>query len=185
MSKVISVVYFSGYGHTKAVAEVVARAANANAIEISSEGLLDENGWKKLNESDAIIFGAPTYMGSAPWQFKRFADDTSKIWLNQSWKNKIFAGFTNSAALNGDKFNTLQQFQALALQHAGIWVGLGILTASLKNSTRSDINNLGGFSGLLVQSPADAGAEAIPSGDLETAKKFAERVRDVTEKFIA
>lgn len=184
MSVNVSVVYFSGYGHTKAVAEVVAAAAQAELISISSEGTLADNDWETLNRSDAIIFGAPTYMGSAPWQFKRFSDDSSKIWAKLGWKDKIFAGFTNSAALNGDKFNTLLQFQTLASQHAGIWVGLGILPASLKASSRNDINNLGGFSGLLVQSPADAGADEIPSGDLETAKLFGKRVFDIAEKFV-
>jgi hypothetical protein len=35
----------------------------------------------------------------------------------------------------------------------------------------------------MAQSPSDAGAEAIPSGDLDTARLFGQRVADVARKF--
>jgi NAD(P)H dehydrogenase (quinone) len=34
-------------------------------------------GWAALDAADAIIFGAPTYMGSASAPFKAFMDATS------------------------------------------------------------------------------------------------------------
>ncbi|WP_175564229.1 flavodoxin family protein, partial [Pseudomonas aeruginosa] len=34
-------------------------------------------------EADAIVFGSPTYMGGPAWQFKKFADATSKPWFVQ------------------------------------------------------------------------------------------------------
>ena len=181
MSKV-AVVYFSGYGHTKRVAELVAEGAQAEQIEINENGDITEGDWAILNAADAIIFGAPTYMGSVPWQFKKFADATSKAWFTQAWKDKVFAGFTNSASFNGDKQVTLIQLQTLASQHGGLWVSLGLLPANTKAATRQDINNLGGSVGLLVQSPADASVDEIPSGDLDTAKAYAKRVLAITEK---
>lgn len=66
-----------------------------------------ESDWQKLNDAKAIIFGAPTYMGSVPWQFKKFADATSKAWFVRSWQDNVFAGFRNSASLNGDKHVSL------------------------------------------------------------------------------
>ncbi|AOX80185.1 hypothetical protein KAB04_00730 [Acinetobacter baumannii] len=66
------------------------------------------------------------------WQFKKFADATSKVWFTRGWQDKVFAGFTNSASLNGDKQVTLIQLQTLASQHGGIWVSLGLLPAILK-----------------------------------------------------
>ena len=56
------VVYHSGYGHTKRVAEVVAEGAGAELLAIDAEGNLPEGGWEKLAAADAIIFGTPTYM---------------------------------------------------------------------------------------------------------------------------
>ena len=126
MSKV-AVVYYSGYGHTKVVAENFANEIQADLIAIDQQGNISEQEWNILDQADAIVFGAPTYMASTPWQFKKFADDSSKRWFTRAWQDKIFAGFTNSGSINGDKQMTLIQLQALALQHGGIWVSLGIL----------------------------------------------------------
>lgn len=98
------------------------------------------------------------------------------------WQDKVFAGFTNSASLNGDKQVTLIQLQTLASQHGGIWVSLGLLPANTKDATREDVNNLGGSVGLLVQSPSDASVEEVPAGDLETAKLYAQRVQNIVNK---
>ncbi|WP_269091375.1 flavodoxin family protein [Acinetobacter sp. ME22] len=180
----VAVVYFSGYGHTKVIAETFANEIAAQLIAIDANGDIQEADWETLNQADAIVFGAPTYMGTAPWQFKKFADATSKAWFTQAWKDKVFAGFTNSASFNGDKQVTLIQLQTLASQHGGLWVSLGLLPANTKAATRQDINNLGGSVGLLVQSPADASVDEIPSGDLDTAKAYAKRVLTITEKLV-
>jgi NAD(P)H dehydrogenase (quinone) len=181
MSK-IAVVYFSGYGHTKRVAEKVAEGAKADLISIDAEGNIPEAAWDQLSAADAIVFGAPTYMGSYPWQFKKFADATSKIWFTQGWKDKVFGGFTNSASLNGDKQVTLIGLQTLASQHGGIWVSLGLPPANSKAATRGDVNNLGGSVGLLVQSPSDASVDEIPAGDLATAVQYGTRIASIAAK---
>ncbi|WP_421847717.1 flavodoxin family protein [Marinomonas sp.] len=177
------VVFFSGYGHTKRVAEYVAKGANAESVQIDENGDITDADWDTLNAADAIIFGAPTYMGGAPWQFKKFADATSKAWFTHAWKDKVFGGFTNSASLNGDKQVTLIYLQTLASQHGGIWVSLGLPPANALAATRSDVNNLGGSVGVLVQSPSDAGDDAIPEGDLETARLYGERIANIVGRF--
>lgn len=73
------VVYHSGYGHTKRVAEAVAEGAGATLLAIDADGVLPEPGWGALDAADAIIFGSPTYMGGPSWQFKKFADETSVL----------------------------------------------------------------------------------------------------------
>lgn len=181
MSKIV-VVYFSGYGHTRKVAEAVAQGAGASLIQIDAEGNVPEGAWDELAAADGIVFGAPTYMGSAPWQFKKFADATSKAWFTRAWQDKVFGGFTNSASFNGDKAVTLIALQTLASQHGGIWVSLGLLPANSKAATRNDVNNLGGSVGLLVQTPSDASADEVPAGDLETAKQYGARVAAVAAR---
>lgn len=178
----VAVVYYSGYGHTKLVAENVAEGAQAELIEIDQEGNIPEAAWDTLQAADAIIFGAPTYMGSAPWQFKKFADASSKAWFTRAWQDKVFGGFTNSASLNGDKQVTMIALQTLAAQHGGIWVSLGQMPANTLASTRDDVNNLGGSAGPLVQSPSDAGADKIPAGDLETVRLYGARVASIAAR---
>lgn len=185
MSKIV-IVYHSGYGHTKKLAEaVLAGTTDAGAeAKLLAVGELDDAGWADLDAADAIIFGAPTYMGGPSADFKKFADASSKPWFLQSWKDKIAAGFTNSATMNGDKHSTIAYFVTLAMQHGMIWAGTGMMPSNTKAATRNDLNFLGGFTGLLAQSPADASPdEAPPAGDLETAKAFGARIAAVASRW--
>ncbi|CAD0335243.1 hypothetical protein NY671_21150 [Xanthomonas hortorum pv. pelargonii] len=43
------VVYFSGYGHTKRVAEAAAEGAHAALIEIDGEGNIPEAAWQQFD----------------------------------------------------------------------------------------------------------------------------------------
>lgn len=178
----IAVVYHSGYGHTRKQAEAVAQGAGAELLAIDAEGNLSEQQWATLDAADAIIMGSPTYMGSVSWQFKKFADASSKAWFTQKWKDKVFAGFTNSATMNGDKLSTLHYLFTLAMQQSGIWVGTGLMPSNSKAAQRNDINYVGSFSGAMMQSPSDASAEEVFPGDLETARLFGERVATVTRQ---
>jgi len=178
----IVVIYHSGYGHTKKQAEAVAEGAKADLVAINENGDIGDTDWDKLDAAKAIIFGSPTYMGTVSWQFKKFADASSKVWFTQKWKNKIFAGFTNSASLNGDKGSTIQYLMTLAMQHSGVWVGTGLMPANIKTSVRGDVNYLGGFSGALMATPADASADEVNEGDLETAKLLGVRVAEFAAK---
>jgi len=181
MSKIV-IVYHSGYGHTQKVAEAIAESAAATLLAIDAEGNLPEGGWETLTAADTIVFGSPTYMGSVSWQFKKFADASSKQWFGSQWKNKLAAGFTNSASLNGDKSSTIQYLFTLSQQHGMLWVGTGMMPANGKASTRADINNLGGFSGLLTASPSDASTDEMVPGDIATAKVFGKRIAEVSAR---
>ena len=119
----IVVVYHSGYGHTQRVAQQVADGANAQLLAIDAEGNLPEGGWETLNAADAIIFGTPTYMGGPSWQFKKFADASSKAWFSRAWQDKVFGGFTNSASFNGDKQVTLIALQTSGGDWKRFWLG--------------------------------------------------------------
>jgi NAD(P)H dehydrogenase (quinone) len=189
--KNISIVYHSGYGHTTSQARGIAEGidsvedVSARLIAIDQEGGIGEAEWETLDTSDAIIFGSPTYMGMASWQFKKFADATSKRWFTQEWKNKLAAGFTNSASMNGDKHSTLHYFMTLAMQHSMLWVGTGLMPANTKAASRDDINYLGSFGGLMAQSPSDAGTDEAPTrGDIETARAFGVRVARVAHDLL-
>lgn len=176
MSKKIVIVYHSGYGHTKKVAEAVAEGSGGALLAIDAEGNLPESDWAQLATADAIVFGSPTYMGTVSWQFKKFADASSKPWFTQQWKNKLAAGFTNSASMNGDKLSTLHYFFTLSQQHSMLWAGSGMMPANSKAATRNDINYVAAFAGLMTASPSDASADEMVPGDIATAKAFGKRI---------
>ena len=179
----IAVVFHSGYGHTLRMAQSVAEGAGATLVPIDADGNLAEGAWETLAAADAIIMGSPTYMGMVSWQFKKFADASSKPWFGQAWKDKIFAGFTNSASMNGDKLSTIQYLITLAMQHGGVWVGTAQMPANSKAAQRNEVGYLGTFSGAMAQSPSDASAAEMLPGDLETASLFGKRVAEIATKF--
>ncbi len=179
------VVYHSGYGHTARIAAAIAEGAGAVLIAIDAEGNVADDAWETLARADAIVFGSPTYMGGPSWQFKKFADTSSKIWFEEGWRDKVFGGFTNSASINGDKLNTLEYFVLLAGQHGGLWVSLGIKPANVKASVRDDLNRMGAYIAPMAQTPADASPEEMSIGDLETARRYGARVAMIAGQFLA
>jgi len=182
MNSDIVIVYHSGYGHTSKVAEAVAAGSGGKLLAIDANGDLPEGAWDVLNAAKAIIFGSPTYMGNVSWQFKKFADQSSKVWFNQGWKDKLGAAFTNSASVAGDKQTTLYTMFTLAQQHGMLWAGTGMMPSNSKAAKRDDINYLSSFAGLATASPSDASADEIPHGDLATAKLFGERIASATRR---
>lgn len=177
--KKVAIVHHSGYGHTARQAEAVregAAAAGAEATLYSVTDLGDAH-WAELAAADAIIFGAPTYMGSVSAPFKAFMDASSKVWFTQGWKNKLGAAFTNSASQSGDKLNSLVQLAIFGAQQGMIWVSTGLMPGN--NSSKgsvNDLNRLGSYIGAMAQSNADQGADAMQESDLATARELGKRV---------
>lgn len=179
----IAVVYHSGYGHTARQAQAV--SAGAASVAGSSAKLypvdaLDEAQWAELDAADAIVFGAPTYMGSASAPFKAFMDESSKRWFGAVWKSKVASGFTTSASQSGDKLNTLLQLMVFANQHGMIWVGLDLMPGNNHSQgSVHDLNRLGSFSGAMAQANKDEGADAMLESDLKTAARLGQRAAEV------
>jgi multimeric flavodoxin WrbA len=182
----VAIVYHSGFGHTKVLAEAVERGArlvpgtDVTLIPVAEA----EARAAELDAADAIVFGAPTYMGSVSAPFKAFMDWSSKAWFSRAWKNKVAAGFTNSGSQSGDKLNSLVQLAIFAMQHGMVWVGLDLLPGN-NNSKGSitDLNRLGGFLGAMAQSNVDEGPELSPiESDRKTAEYLGTRVAELTHR---
>jgi multimeric flavodoxin WrbA len=174
MTKTV-VIFHSGYGHTQRLAQFVADGADAQLIAIDADGNITDAEWAALDAADAIIMGSPTYMGMASWQFKKFADASSKRWFVSGWKDKVAGGFTCSSNLSGDKLSTLQYFITLAMQQGMVWVGQSAMNDG-------NLNRLGSSSGVMAQVGPTSPAEDIPQGDLDTAKAYGVRVAQVAAK---
>jgi multimeric flavodoxin WrbA len=183
MTTLISIVYHSRRGHTESVARAVARGAAVDGVEvrlIPVSALADH--WDTLDGSAAIVFGCPTFMGSASAEFKVFAEETFHTgrWRDQRWKDKLAAGFTTSASQSGDKLSTLQQLSVFAAQHMMLWIGSddGPGNNHSKGSV-GDINRLGSWIGVMAQANGDEGPElSPPPSDLATAENLGRRVAE-------
>ena len=186
----IAIVYHSGYGHTAKIAEAVAHGAarieGATAQLVRAEDA--HLNWSVLDDADAIIMGAPTYMGSLSSPFKAFMDATSHLqYVEKRWANKIAAGFTNGASRGGDKQNSLVQLMTFAAQHQMHWVSLGLNYGNNRSYTNEDILNRDSYTlGMAGQANMDQGGDvAPPSSDIRTAVFYGERVARVTQELVA
>lgn len=183
----IAIVYHSGFGHTRVQAEAVRNgAASVAGTEVHLIGVDDVDAfWDRLDDADAIVFGSPTYMGGPSAPFKAFMDATSGRWSQQAWKDKLAAGFTNSAGMNGDKLNTLESFSLFAMQHSMVWVGLGLMPGNITaDGSPEDLNRLAGFLGAMAQSNADVGPDVAPgASDQRTAAHLGRRVAEAAARW--
>jgi NAD(P)H dehydrogenase (quinone) len=184
----VSVIYFSGSGHTTKMAEAVHKGAaavagaQAHLLAINGDDIVkgryqNEAVMAQLDASDAIIFGSPTYMGGPSAQFKAFADASGERWYRGAWRDKLAGGFTVSGNPSGDKFNTLQYFFTLAMQHSMIWVGLGEMPMQ-----PNGVNSLGSFSGAMAKTGQDAPELAPSEPDKLTGELLGRRVATIATK---
>jgi NAD(P)H dehydrogenase (quinone) len=192
----VAVVFQSGKGHTRVLADAILRGVQSvadvsgQALEISGKDVQEgrfanASLMEALDRSDGIVFGCATYMGSASAIFKAFLESAFlPRWFEQHWKDKIAAGFTNSASQNGDKLCTLMQLSVFAMQMGMIWVGVSDLPGNnWSGGARSDINRLGSWLGAMGQSNAD---EETPSiGDIDTAERYGRRIALICRRFRA
>jgi len=186
----IVVVYHSGYGHTVKIAEAVARGAAAikgTSVELVSAEQAPGR-WELLDGADAIIMGAPTYMGSLSAPFKAFMDATSHLqYAEKRWEGKIAAGFTNGASRGGGKQNSLVQLMTFAAQHQMHWVNLGMNYGNNRSYTNEEILNRDSYTlGMAGRADMDkSGDIAPPPSDLRTAEFLGRRVAEVAQELSA
>ncbi|WP_322759056.1 flavodoxin family protein [Frankia sp. Cr2] len=185
----VAVAYHSGFGHTKVLAEAVQdgviQVSGATASLIAVADITDEQ-WAQLDAADAIVFGAPTYMGTASAAFHAFAEATSKRWFAYAWKDKIAAGFTMSGSMAGDKTSTLAYFQTLAAQHNMLWVNPDLHGGwNGAEGKEDELNRLGFFSGVGGQCVGTLPPEAVHKSDILTAQRYGRRVTELADVYLA
>lgn len=185
----VAIIYHSGYGHTAIVAEQIAKGvteAGGNAVLLKLESASQDftETLEAASRADAIIFGAPTYMGDISSPLRAFFEATSKIWFTLGWKDKVAGGFTNSLSFAGDKAHSLNSILTLAMQHGMIWVGTGLAPGAHSNSDAAPdvVNRLGYSIGVATQSDNAAPDITPPAGDREFARLYGARITDITRK---
>ncbi len=186
----VSIVYDSSFkGQTEVLAKCVLEGVSSvdniqgHMIHVND---VDEH-WNTLHNSEAIIFGSPTYIGGVTAQFKLFIEKLAgEVWLKRMWKNKFAAGFTISAGRSGDKLNCLTDMVIFASQMAMIWVPQHILGGNYSTAgSEKDLNRMAGYLGVMAQGNIDEPADiSPPESDKETARMHGRHVAQITAQFI-
>ena len=184
----VSIVYHSGTGHTRKMAQAVYSGAESidevhvNLIEIIGKDII-EGRWKNdevmktLGDSDAIIFGSPTYMGCVSGPMKSFLDSTIEPYFSRSWADKVASGFSVSGGPSGDKLHTLMTFSTCAMQLGMIWVGLKETPFN-----QEGVNRLGFYYGAGGQALQEPPEEMPNEQDKNTGRLLGIRVAELAKK---
>jgi NAD(P)H dehydrogenase (quinone) len=185
----IAIACHGGRGHTARLAEAVrtgaAETQGSEVIVVPVEEITTAH-WHQLDDADAIVFGAPTYMGTASAAFHAFAEASAKRWFTRRWQDKLAAGFTNSGSMAGDKSGTLGYFATLAAQHGMLWVSLGLAPGwNSSKGSEFDPNRLGFYQGAAAQSNVDDRSGTVHESDLATARHLGARVAELARVVVA
>ena len=185
----VSIIYFSGTGHTAKEAEAVHQGAasvadtTSHLIAIKGDDIIkgrytNDEVMATLDGSDGIIFGSPTYMGGPAAQFKAFADATGERWYRSAWRDKLAAGFTVSNGPSGDKLSTLHYFFTLAMQHGMVWIGMPETPMNDRG-----INRLSSYSGVMAQAGNEPVDVAPNAADKLTGEILGRRVAESVKRW--
>lgn len=190
---IVTIVYHSTSGHTAKLAEAVENGATlVKGIEVHRLAIIGDDIVKgrwdnpeimaQLDESSAIIFGAPTSMGDVSGQMKCFLDATSPHFYRRAWANKLAAGFTSSFYPSGDKLHTLHTFATFAMQHGMLWIGHNearFEEVEPRIYQPASINRLGGWMGVMATAHPWESPDVFPNAaDLSAGHALGKRVSE-------
>lgn len=184
----ISIVFYSGSGHTEQMSHAVAKGALTDGnVDVIEHRILDADfsggRWQnddlleQLDASDAIIFGSPTYMGGISAQLKSMMDATSPRYLQRKWVDKLSAAFTVSGSPSGDKLGMLLGCATFAMQHGMIWIGVAESPV-----TGEGYNRLGFFFGAAGEALLEPPAEKPSAEDKLTGEMLGRRVASLARR---
>ncbi len=184
MTLPISLVYFSGAGHTARLAKAIAAGMEGAQVHLADVTRLTDADWQAMDGAAAILFGSPTFMGSTAARFDQFLEEAAATrWPDPGWVDKIAGGFTVASHPSGDKLIALQRMQTYAAQMGMIWVGQTSVGAPVYPD-RAGLNRDGSWIGLMATAARDK-SELIGAEDRETARQFGARILHAARRWNA
>jgi len=136
----ILVLYYSSYGHVRALAEAEAEGARSVAgttVDIrripetvpepvrQAAGYIDDDtpvaAPADLSAYDGIIFGTPTRFGMMAGQMKQFLDQAGGLWADNALVGKVAAVFASTGSQHGGHEATLLSTH-IPLMHFGMLI---------------------------------------------------------------
>lgn len=152
------ILYYSRDGHTRRMANQIARGVSAisgcealvRTVPELTTVVARENATDKqppptdttkddalhvtrddLETADALIVGSPTRFGNMAAPLKYFFDSTSDLWISGALCNKPAAVFTSSSSMHGGQESTLFTMMLPLMHHGMLMVGIPYTEAAL------------------------------------------------------
>ncbi|MGC9370505.1 MAG: NAD(P)H:quinone oxidoreductase [Paracoccaceae bacterium] len=170
----ILVLYYSSYGHVRALAEAEAEGARSvpgttvdirRVPETVPEAVRESAGYvaddtpeaspADLANYDGILFGTPTRFGMMAGQMKQFLDQAGGLWAQNALVGKVAGVFASTGSQHGGHEATLLSAQ-IPLQHFGMLIAG--LPYTFAGQTSAD--------GIIGGAPYGAGTIAGADGSL-------------------
>jgi len=143
----VLIAHYSMLGHTNRLAEAIMQGAKSEGAtvflmripEILTEEDIKQKGVSEfqksfkeipictqdsLIEADAIILGAPTYLGNMCAQMQYFLNSLGKLWRDGALVGKVGSAFTSSGSQHGGQEAALLSVHTTMLHLGMIVVGL-------------------------------------------------------------
>ncbi|KAJ5447550.1 hypothetical protein N7445_002371 [Penicillium cf. griseofulvum] len=159
MAPKIAIVYYSMYGHIKALAEaekkgIESAGGQAEIFQIA-ETLSEEVLGKMyappkadypiaepadLLAFDAVLFGIPTRYGNFPAQWKTFWDKTGGIWATGGFWGKYAGLFVSTGTQGGGQESTALSSMSTLAHHGFVYVPLGYKTVFAQLSNLNEVH---------------------------------------------
>lgn len=155
MSAEILILFYSRFGSTARMADLIARGVEevdgarakvrtVPAVSPVSEAVapaVPESGapyadLTDLSACDGLILGSPTRFGNMAAPLRYFLDQTASLWLNGDLAGKPAGVFTSTGALHGGQETTLVSMMLPLLHHGMLITGLPFTEPAL-NTTGS------------------------------------------------
>jgi NAD(P)H dehydrogenase (quinone) len=102
-AKLLLVVYYTGKGSTKRMAEEIGKGAErlGVVVEVKSVG---KCGLSDLAEADGIVIDSPTYFSNVSWQVKKLIDESITLYRKgHQLRDKVGGCFTSSGTRRDGK----------------------------------------------------------------------------------
>lgn len=150
----ILVLYYSRYGATATMANLIARGIHSvpgieakvrtvpavSLVTEASEPEIPNSGdpyatLEDLKNCAGLAMGSPTRFGNMAAPLKYFVDSTSSLWLAGDLVNKPAAVFSSSSSLHGGQETTLLSMMLPLMHHGAILVGLPYTESTLITTT--------------------------------------------------
>jgi len=128
-TKRLLVVYYTGKGSTKRMAEEIGKGAErlGVSVEVKSVG---ECGLNDLAEADGIVIGSPTYFSNVSWQVKKLIDESITLYRKEhKLRDKVGGCFTSSGSRRDGK-DCIRMLELAFGFHHKLKVVPGIIRAS-------------------------------------------------------
>ena len=98
------VIYYSRSGHTKEMAEIIAKSMNEAGLSTDCRSVAKVKA-DDLLKYDAIVIGSPTYYGHMAGPIKQLFDET--VFFHGKLDGKVGAAFSSAANIGGGNETTI------------------------------------------------------------------------------